>query len=42
MKTRKMDFNGEKLTPKQVKEIDKVYKIRKGANTSGTDIQRRV
>lgn len=42
MKKHKMDFNGEKLTPEQVKEIDKVYKMRKGANTSGPHVQGRV
>ena len=38
MKKHKTDFTGEKLTPEQVREIDKVYKIRKGANTSGPNV----
>lgn len=38
MKKHKTDSNGEKLTPEQVKEIDKVYKMRKGANANGPNI----
>lgn len=37
-----MDFFGNKLTPEQVREIDKVYKIRKGANASDPNVQGRV
>ena len=42
MKKHKTDSNGEKLTPEQVKEIDKVYKMRKGANANGPNVQGRV
>lgn len=42
MRVTGVDFSGNKLTPEQAKEIDKVYKIRKGANANGPSIQGRV
>ena len=39
MSTAGKDFCGNKLTPEQAKEIDKVYKMRKGANTNGPNVQ---